>query len=457
MQRLIVLMLITLVPRSSAFAVRGACAYLARPLSHTVGDIGARALRTCAPMGGRGRPPAGVAFGQGGVGVGVRGLHASGALHQGKVDEIEAQLKADDPTQTQLGGEERINLWSLSPPALEELLVSWGAKKFVAKQVHQWMYEKGATNIDDFTNVSKQMREMLKSKATLGTLSIATQQESKDGTIKRAYALPDGQLIESVLMPYNDGRRTACISSQAGCAMGCVFCATGQMGFARQLTASEIFEQVLRFHCELAQKGERLSNVVLMGMGEPLGNYNNVLTAVRRMNEEVGIGARHITISTVGLVPRIQRLSKEGLQVKLAVSLHAANDRERSEMMPVNVRFPLSELMQACRDYIRDTGRRITFEWALIAGKNDTPETAHELGALLQGMMCHVNLIPLNPTSGFDGKPTQAADVKTFVEVLAEYGVTATPRVRRGIDIDAGCGQLKSKVQKALGRGGAPL
>ena len=241
--------------------------------------------------------------------------------------------------------------------------------------------------------------------------------------------------------------------------MGCVFCATGQMGFARQLTSSEILEQVQRFHVELVAKGERLSNGVLMGMGEPLGNYKNVLEAVRRMNSEIGIGARHITISTVGLVPRIRRLAQEGIQVNLAVSLHAASDAERSAIMPVNLRFPLSELMSACDDYVQQTGRRITFEWALIAGQNDTPEVAHKLGKLLSTLnkSCHVNLIPLNPTAGFDGAPTKAADCKVFVDILAEYGVAATPRVRRGIDIDAGCGQLKAKVNKVLGRGGAPV
>ena len=217
-------------------------------------------------------------------------------------------------------------------------------------------------------DIPKTMRAKLKEVATLGTLQLAVEQVSKDGTVKRAYELHDGQMIESVLMPYKDGRRTACISSQAGCAMGCVFCATGQMGFARQLTSSEILEQVQRFHVELAAKGERLSNVVFMGMGEPLGNYNNVLEAVRRINKEIGIGARHITISTVGLVPRIQRLSQEGLQVKLAVSLHAASDEERDAIMPVNVRWPLDQLMAACNEYVKQTGRRITFEWALIGG-----------------------------------------------------------------------------------------
>mmetsp|Transcript_35572 Transcript_35572/g.87493 ORF Transcript_35572/g.87493 Transcript_35572/m.87493 type:complete len:458 (+) Transcript_35572:54-1427(+) len=385
-----------------------------------------------------------------------RALHASMVLHQAKVEEINAQLLADDPMSK--GGEEdpKINLYSLGPEDLEGMVVGWGEPKFRAKQIQEWLYEKGAADFDAMSNLSKKLRERLKAETTLGTLRVASEQVSKDGTRKLAYELHDGQLIESVLMPYDDGRRTACISSQAGCAMGCVFCATGQMGFARQLTSSEIFEQVMRFHVQLAQKGERLSNVVLMGMGEPLANYKNVLAAIRRMNTEIGIGARHITVSTVGLVPRIERLSKEGLQIKLAVSLHAANDAERDAIMPVNVRFPLSELMSTCKKYVAETGRKITFEWALIAGKNDTPEVAHELGKLLNGLMCHVNLIPLNPTDGYGGKPTRPAEVKAFVDVLAKYGITATPRVRRGIDIDAGCGQLKQKVNRALGRGGAP-
>jgi len=353
----------------------------------------------------------------------------------------------------------KVNLYAYNATGLEELLVSWGQPKFRAKQLWQWLHVRGTTDFDLMLDIPKDMRAKLKEVATLGTLKLAVEQVSKDGTVKRAYALHDGQMIESVLMPYKDGRRTACISSQAGCAMGCVFCATGQMGFARQLTSSEILEQVQRFHVELTAKGERLSNVVLMGMGEPLGNYNNVLEAVRRINTEIGIGARHITISTVGLVPRILRLAKEGLQVKLAVSLHAATDAERSAIMPVNQRWPLAELMAACDEYVAQTGRRISFEWALIAGQNDTPEVAHKLGKLLSTLnnSCHVNLIPLNPTDGFDGAPTKAADCKVFVDVLATYGVAATPRVRRGIDIDAGCGQLKAKVNKVLGRGGAPL
>ncbi|CAM9477483.1 unnamed protein product [Choristocarpus tenellus] len=306
-------------------------------------------------------------------------------------------------------------------------------------------------------NLPKALRAKLTEVATVGSLEVAAQQTSKDGTKKRAYRLADGQLIESVLMPYSDGRRTACISSQAGCAMGCVFCATGQMGFKRQLTSAEIFEQAYRFSQELAAKGERLSNIVLMGMGEPLANYNTVIEAVRRINQELGIGARRITISTVGLVPRILKLAEEDIQVKLAVSLHAANDRERNALLPVNKRFPLSELMIACQKYVNLTGRRMTFEWALIQGKNDSSEVASELGRLLRPLkgMCHVNIIPLNPTEGYEGGPSQAEAMANFVAVLANHGVPATPRVRRGIDIDAGCGQLTTKVAEddVLGKG----
>ena len=293
-------------------------------------------------------------------------LHSS-AKHMDKVKEIDAQIGADDLMTSSTTSEDgKVNLYAYNATGLEDLLVSWGQPKFRAKQLWQWLHVRGTTDFDLMLDIPKAMRTKLKEVSTLGTLQLAVEQVSKDGTVKRAYQLHDGQMIESVLMPYKDGRRTACISSQAGCAMGCVFCATGQMGFARQLTSSEILEQVQRFHVELTAKGERLSNVVFMGMGEPLGNYNNVLEAVRRINTEIGIGARHITISTVGLVPRIQRLSQEGLQVKLAVSLHAASDAERSAIMPVNVRWPLDELMAACNGYVEKTGRRITFEWALI-------------------------------------------------------------------------------------------
>ena len=265
-------------------------------------------------------------------------------------------------------------------------------------------------------------------------------------------------------MGYDDGRYTACISSQAGCAMGCTFCATGQMGFFRQLSSAEIFEQAQRFSAELLSQGRqqeheddisggktrprRLSNVVFMGMGEPFANYRNVMEAVRRINTELGIGARHITISTVGLTPRIRKLADEDIQVGLAISLHQTQDSARSALMPVNERYPLAELLEACHYYVDKTGRRITFELALISDQTDSLETAHELGQLLKGLLCHINVIPLNPTAGFSGQPTSKSRVDAFCQVLDTYGIAATPRTRRGIDIDAGCGQLRTELVK---------
>jgi 23S rRNA (adenine2503-C2)-methyltransferase len=341
-----------------------------------------------------------------------------------------------------------IDLYELNQPQLADLLTSWNEPKFRAKQVWEWLYDKRALSFAEMTSLPKALRERLEAETTLGKLILTAQQDSQDGTRKRLYRLTDGQLIEAVLMPYDDDRRTACISTQAGCAMGCVFCATGQMGFARHLTSSEIFEQALYFSRELEQEGERLSNVVLMGMGEPFHNYEASLEAVRRIMSELGIGARHITISTVGLVPQIRKFADEGLQVKLAISLHAATDEERGALLPINKRWPLADLLEACRYYVEKSGRRITFEWSLIQGENDTLEQAHALGKLLRGLHCHVNLIPLNPTAGYAGGPSAQARINQFVSILESYGIPSTVRVRRGIDINAGCGQLKSAVLK---------
>jgi 23S rRNA (adenine2503-C2)-methyltransferase len=339
-----------------------------------------------------------------------------------------------------------IDLYGLTQPELEGLLHSWGEQKFRAKQLWSWLYDQRVRTFDEMTNLPRSMRERLAAETALGALELEAEQVSVDGTTKRLYRLHDGQLIESVLMEYDDDRRTACISTQAGCAMGCVFCATGQMGFSRHLTADEIFEQAVYFARDLESRGERLSNVVLMGMGEPFHNYEPSLEAVRRMMSDLGIGARHITMSTVGIVPMIRRFADEGLQVKLAVSLHAATDAEREALLPVNKKWSLRELIRACNYYVEKTGRRISFEWTLIHGENDTPEQAHALGKLLRGLMCHVNVIPLNPTTGYHKGPSAAGRIDTFIATLAEYGIPATVRVRRGIDIDAGCGQLKSKV-----------
>lgn len=337
------------------------------------------------------------------------------------------------------------NIYALSPEELQTLVLQMGESKFRVQQISDWLYNKRVTSFAQMTNISKELRTKLEDMFVFGWLQVEMEQNSADGTKKRLYRLHDGKLIESVLMPYQDGRRTACISSQAGCAMACSFCATGQMGFSRHLSAAEIFEQAQQFANELQEQGERLSNIVLMGMGEPFHNYDAVIEAIGLLRDRLGIGARKITVSTVGLVPKIRAFAQEGLQVKLAISLHSTVNEDRSKIMPINKKYPVEELMQACREFVEATGRRITFEYALIHGKNDTVEEATRLQKLLQGLLCHVNVIPLNPTAGYDGTPSDPQRVAEFVAVLEKSGIPATVRVRRGIDIDAGCGQLQSK------------
>ncbi|MBN1287176.1 MAG: 23S rRNA (adenine(2503)-C(2))-methyltransferase RlmN [Anaerolineae bacterium] len=344
-----------------------------------------------------------------------------------------------------------INLYDLTQDDLSALLAGWGEPGYRARQVWTWLYKHKAAAFDAMSNLPKDLRARLSEATTLHVLEPVAEQHSIDGeTVKWLFELYDGQLIESVLMHYEDERRTACISTQAGCAMGCVFCATGQMGFARHLSAGEIVAQVVTLARRLQAQDERLSNVVLMGMGEPLHNYDATLAAIRTMIDPdgLGIGQRHITVSTVGLVPAIRRLAREGLQVRLAVSLHAADDAERSASMPVNRKYPVRQLIAACRDYFEQTGRRVTFEWALIYKANDTPEHAEALAHLLKGLPSHVNLIPLNPTGGFDGAPSSPERVDAFRAVLESHSIPATVRVRRGIDIQAGCGQLKTEVMR---------
>jgi len=345
----------------------------------------------------------------------------------------------------------RLNLYQL----LDKELEAWITKELKverrrAVQLRKEIYEKGTNRFEDMEDLPDYLRTFLNKSATVGAddWQVLAEQESKDGTVKVAYGVPGGHAIESVLMPYEDGRRTACISTQVGCAMNCVFCATGQMGFKRHLTSTEIFEQAARFAAQLRRRGERLSSVVLLGMGEPLANYDNVLEAIHRIHSQLGIGRRHITISTVGLVPMMKRLAEEKLPITLAISLHAATDKERSALLPVNNKYNIAQVMEAARYYKEMTGRRVSFEWTLIDGKNDGKNTAERLGKLIASgaPYSHVNLIPLNPTGGFGGKPPQRGAVNRFIEVLAKYGVEATVRVRRGIDIDAGCGQLAERA-----------
>jgi len=336
------------------------------------------------------------------------------------------------------------NLYELTRAELHALVMGWDLSPVHAGRLWNYLYYECVGSFDAMSELPSRMRTRLAAECTLGVLTVANEQHSSDGfTRKFLLSLGDGAKIETVLMRFT-GRVTACVSSQVGCAMGCVFCATGQMGFQRQLTAGEIVAQALHVQRLLRASGDRLRNLVLMGMGEPLHNYDAVMKAADILRDSSGIalGARKITLSTVGVIPGIIRMADEARPVHLAVSLHAATAAEREALVPVARRWPLDELMAACRYYVQKLDRRIFFEWALIAGKNDTEEQAHAVGRLLQGLQAQVNLIPLNPTSGYDGLPGGAEAAKRFQAILAGYGLPSTVRQRRGIDIAAGCGQL---------------
>ena len=316
-----------------------------------------------------------------------------------------------------------------------------GEPSYRVDQVWEGLYLRGVDPLE-MTNVPKAVRSALQSALPAALSPVTEQQSAKGDTVKWLWSLADGSRIETVLMHYRD-RSTVCISSQAGCGMGCVFCATGQAGLTRQLSAGEIVEQVIRARRRAAPR--RLGNVVFMGMGEPMANYASVLGAIVRLHHDVGISARRITVSTVGLIPGIRKLSAEPLPVNLAVSLHGANDELRSRLVPPNRRYPLRELLEACRDYVAATNRRLSFEWALIAGVNDRPSDASELAGAALPLRAHVNLIPLNPTPGYAVRGTPAAGVRVFQDRLVSLGVNATVRDNRGTDIDAACGQLAAR------------
>jgi 23S rRNA (adenine2503-C2)-methyltransferase len=344
--------------------------------------------------------------------------------------------------------------YDLTLDELIQMLDSWDEPPYRARQIWQGVYQQLWSQPEQFTNLPTSLREKLFSVFTFEGLHPETTLSSKDQqTVKTLFSLPDGREIEAVLMLY-DRRRTLCISTQAGCAMGCVFCATGQMGFQRHLTSGEIVAQVLYYARQLKERGERVTNVVLMGMGEPFHNYANSMAAIDRLNASNGfnLGARHFTVSTVGLVPMILKFAEEKRQVNLAVSLHATDDEHRGAMMPVNKRYPIEALLDACRQYVATTGRRITFEWALIRDVNDSPEVARRLAQRLRGLLCHVNVIPLNPTSHFSGQATTRERAEAFKAVLEENGIPCTIRIRRGIDIQAGCGQLANPASKSTGK-----
>jgi 23S rRNA (adenine2503-C2)-methyltransferase len=368
-------------------------------------------------------------------------------------------------------------IYDLDLNSIVELMTSWGEPTYRAKQIWQGLYQHFYSSPSQFPNIPKPLHEKLADELDFTAIEPVRYLDSSDKqTRKTLFKLHDGHFIEAVLMRYGEAplhlppnttasdlggvsrlkgvdeggkhRRTLCISTQAGCAMGCVFCATGQMGFKRHLSSGEIVAQVMYYARLLHEEGSAVTNIVLMGMGEPFHNYDNTMAAIDRLNDADGynFGARRFTISTVGLVPQIKRFADEKRQVNLAISLHAAQDDLRQSMLPVNKKYNIEEVLNACRYYINQTGRRITFEWALINGVNDTPEEARKLAARLKGLLCHVNAIPLNPTYGYKGQATTREGAKRFKETLEQAGIPCTIRMRRGIDIQAGCGQLASSV-----------
>lgn len=345
---------------------------------------------------------------------------------------------------------QRTHLLDFPLPDLEAMLVAWGEPAYRARQVWDWVYLHLVDDFDGMTNLPRPLRARLADTFLVDPLTPVAAQTADDGLTEKALlALPDGERIEAVLMRYPQaGRNTVCVSTQVGCAMGCTLCATGQMGFRRHLSPGEIAAQALHFGRRLRPPGQAVTHVVLMGMGEPLANYDASLAAVRRLNDPTGfnMGARHFTISTVGLVPGIRRLAGEDLQVNLAVSLHAPDDALRDELVPVNRRYPLADLFAAVREYVSQTHRRVTFEYALIQGVNDGEAQARALAARLRGLLAHVNLIPLNPVPDSLLQPSFPQQVRAFQHVLEAARIPVTLRDSRGASIQAGCGQLRART-----------
>lgn len=342
---------------------------------------------------------------------------------------------------------EQKNTMDIKSMTLEELqshLVALGEKAFRAKQIYQWMHEKLAAGYEDMSNLSKDLRDKLQKENTFMKLNIVQVQESAiDGTRKYLFELPDGNVVESVWMKYHHGN-SVCISSQVGCRMGCRFCASTLDGLERNLLPSEMLEQIYSI---IRHTGERVSNIVVMGTGEPMDNYDNLIRFLRLISDDKGqnISQRNITVSTCGIVPNMRRLAEEKLQITLALSLHATTDEKRKQLMPIANKYSLKEVIDACKFYFEKTGRRITFEYSLVAGVNDTKEDANELVDLIRGMNCHVNLIPVNPIKERDYKQSNKEQIGQFRAIIEKSGISATVRREMGRDIDGACGQLRRK------------
>lgn len=334
----------------------------------------------------------------------------------------------------------------LFPDEIKTWLKQEQIEAFRADQIFSWLHRHAVGDFTEMTNIpAAVLTRLTQSFRSPWPLELVESRKSTDNTEKYLFALGDGTSIETVLLPEQD-RQTLCISTQVGCAMNCSFCATGRSGYVRNLSAGEIVAQVLWVEHRLKKRGQSLSNIVYMGMGEPLANYDSVLRSVRLLNHPKGLnlGARRLTISTCGLVPQIRALAAENIQVNLAISLHAVTDEDRSLVMPVNNRFPLGELLEACDYYTEKTGRRISYEYALIGGFNDTEQQAQRLRDLLKGRLCHVNLIPMNPV-GLEQRPL-AANIVKFSQVLERGGIPVSIRKERGTDIEAACGQLRQTM-----------
>lgn len=338
-------------------------------------------------------------------------------------------------------------LSGLSLNEIEQITNSLGATKFRARQIHNWIYLKSVSKIDEMTDLSIKFREELKQIAIVTDIKIKVKQVSSDGTIKYLLEFPDGECVETVLMRFdNRANLTACVSSQVGCAVNCSFCATGKRGFIRNLTYKEIVEQILTIQRDT---GLKVTNIVFMGQGEPLLNLDNVLKAMKIFNENFQIGARRQTISTSGIIPQIIKLADLDMQSTLAISLHAPNHQTRLKLMPIEEKYNMTELQKALKYYVDKTGRRITIEYLLIKDLNDTIESAKQLAAYLKDIKCNINLIPYNPTEKNDYKRPSNNSIMKFKSLMEHSGKKVTVRLERGADIDAACGQLRGKVEQA--------